>query len=395
MPIVQYILLLFISILCFHQTATGFQSNSIDPFYRVKFEKSRETKTNLFSSIHMLSLQYPLEEVGTFSKPVKDVWRWKDSVLGDGRDFFVPKPKTLAALNRYLIDRSSSIRECTVLSNCARLEVVIWSNNVTIEEVGTMKDSVSRCLVEQVISYRRKPFPMLRDQLSRFDSATLIDRDIRLDREDDSLVQEISSYFNCMSGVENVSRHLCTVAAGMATRPNRPERHVAFRPFSSRDAHILLQLKRTREVSLGSHVQMIFDAALSAGKNTRNVEKVPQLKALQQYGSGNNNKYSIDPPDELTRAAAAGARKFAIEPAVRDCVESFAARSRSDMIVKLRNNVEELAESPEEKKWLREKLHKPTVELRQGNEVDVRAVRELLKDQLVQQRQMKTVNVKH
>mmetsp|Transcript_15908 Transcript_15908/g.24088 ORF Transcript_15908/g.24088 Transcript_15908/m.24088 type:complete len:396 (+) Transcript_15908:30-1217(+) len=391
----QQIILLLISNIIFHPCARCFQTNSCDFTRRARFEKSREIQTGLFSSVHMFSLQYPLEEVGTFSKPVKDVWRWKDSVLGDGRDFFVPKPKTLGALNSYLIDHSSLIKECSVLSNCARLEFVIWTNDTSREAVDTMKESISCCLVEQVVSYQKRPFPMLRDQLSRFDSAFLIDRNIQLDTDETNLIPEIKSHLNYTSGVEDVCRHLCVVAAGMAARPNRPERDVPFRPFSSRDAHILLQLKRTREVSLGSHVEMIFDAALSAGKSARNVEKVPQLKALLQYGSGNNNKYSLRPPTDVTETAADGARRLAIEPTVKDCVQSFSARSRSNMIVKLRDNIEALAQSPEERKWVKEKLHQPTLQLRQGQDVDIDAVRDLIENELLQQREVKGANVKH
>jgi len=76
-----------------------------------------------------------------FSKTVASVWRWKDAALGDGRDFFVPKPKTLRALQGVLLremnnnsntDDSNNGRhnccratECVVLSNCARFEIMV------------------------------------------------------------------------------------------------------------------------------------------------------------------------------------------------------------------------------------------------------------------------------
>ncbi len=57
------------------------------------------------------------------------------------------------------------------------------------------------------------------------------------------------------------------VAAGMAPRASRPDRPVLFRPFSSRDAHIMLQLKRTAEVdSQYPRMKIILDAVLNAGK---------------------------------------------------------------------------------------------------------------------------------
>jgi hypothetical protein len=181
-------------------------------------------------------------------------------------------------------------------------------------------------------------------------------------------------------GVEQVCRHLCLVAAGMATRPNRPHRPVFFRPFSSRDAHILLQLKRISEVlatscsndgSAGLPVaKLLLDASLTAGKAARDVTKVPAIAPLQQYGSGSSRYYSSEPPAALTQAATEAAMQLAIEPTVQQCVAKFQAMKHSNTITQLRLQAEEMAISARELQWIKRQLHEPTLQLRQGENVD-------------------------
>jgi hypothetical protein len=101
------------------------------------------------SKVILLSLQHP-EWTGRFCKTVAEVWRWKDAVLGDGRDFFVPRPKTLAALQQYLVSSSSAdaeprIEAVVVLSNCARLELlVVISNNNNNNDRGSVIVFIAR-----------------------------------------------------------------------------------------------------------------------------------------------------------------------------------------------------------------------------------------------------------
>ena len=48
----------------------------------------------------------------------------------------------------------------------------------------------------------------------------------------------------------------------MAGRPRRPERETIFRPFSSRDANSLLQLKCSKQVATGPLVNTVLKYAL-------------------------------------------------------------------------------------------------------------------------------------
>lgn len=198
-------------------------------------------------TIHLLSLQY-----FETNPRLKRVWKWKDSVLGDGRDFFVPKPRTLTALNEYIVASIKSVEECSVLSNCARFELLLLVNNTDYSSYGSevggrrrLEEEVSSCISAQVSHSSTKQG--LFDPIFNFDRPEAIDQKALLlyNRNNDD---DVSLDWTHLIGVERVCRHVCLIAAGMALRPNRPNRPVPFRPFSSRDAHILLQLKRTSEV---------------------------------------------------------------------------------------------------------------------------------------------------
>jgi hypothetical protein len=96
--------------------------------------------------VYLFSLQWNPDDC--ISKPVRDLWKWKDATLGDGRDFFVPKPKTIAALQDYIVMKASSsnnllLLECSVISNCARLEILCVAHKNPLKEIA-------QCLVAQM-----------------------------------------------------------------------------------------------------------------------------------------------------------------------------------------------------------------------------------------------------
>lgn len=114
---------------------------------------------------------------------------------------------------------------------------------------------------------------------------------------------QLARRLTSLEGAHSISTHLSLIAGGLAPRPNRPDREVVFRPYSSRDAHILLQLKRTVEVVSvletngggdaastrkkggRGRIKTMLDGALSAGKAARNEETVPEIRELKEYGS--------------------------------------------------------------------------------------------------------------
>jgi len=246
---------------------------------------------------------------------VRECWKWKDSTLGDGRDYFVPKPKALKAFQSLFlgmivdvvccIDNSnqynpvevvlsmpssdSTVRlllsssmddlsgdhsetcsftfkvvECVALSNCARFETIF-----VLEDQRTSIDCIQNMTKWSDIAGRYATAYQLQQQVysKRTKSSTLLERagltswlDLpeavvtqsnfgnNLSEKQSSEIIQLAQRLSSIDGALNLSTHLSLIAGGLAPRPNRPDREVVFRPYSSRDAHILLQLKRTVEV---------------------------------------------------------------------------------------------------------------------------------------------------
>lgn len=352
--------------------------------------------------IHLLSLQWPDDDNDAFvgasfsaRSSVRDIWKWKDRVLGDGRDFFVPKPRILTALQEWILQQTTPyVEECAVLSNCARFEVllVLSSNDTTTHDYNLQHEVIPRisaCFQAQVDSNRRQSMKRVwLDPLSAWDWPGMIDSTISIanhhcnnatasmldgDVDDDA---DISHAWTCLHGV-HVVRHLSLVAAGMALRPSRPNRPVPFRPFSARDAHVMLQLKRTHEIfGTTPCLGLLLETALRAGKAARTVACVPELERLLQYGTG-NSKYEAEPPDALMLQVAEAARVKAIEPMVMECVAKFKAMQASKAIAELRRKADALLvdrSDPTERRWMQQQLHLPTMLLRNGEPLDIPTV---------------------
>jgi hypothetical protein len=64
----------------------------------------------------------------------------------------------------------------------------------------------------------------------------------------------------------------------------------------------MTELKRTKEVAIGTNVGQLLEYALRGGKAARNEEIVPELRALREFGNG-DSKYSSEPPRALTDSA--------------------------------------------------------------------------------------------
>jgi hypothetical protein len=124
---------------------------------------------------------------------------------------------------------------------------------------------------------------------------------VAVDADACSTASELERVLVTIEGSYDVCQHLCRVASGVAKRPSRPGREVPFRPFSSRDAHVMLQIKRTVEVTKGARVRALFDASLQAGKAARDPSMVPELVPLKPYGT--DGRYSSDAPGYLIQAA--------------------------------------------------------------------------------------------
>lgn len=386
---------------------------------------------------------------------VRECWRWKDSTLGDGRDYFVPKPKALKAFQSLFLgmvidvvytdkndkytpvevkfsmpssDSSVSLQlpsrtadscfdksetcsctfevvECVALSNCARFETIFvleeQQQQTNLDQrqknITQFTDIAGRYLTayrlhQQVYSQRTKSSSLLERAglTSWLDLPAAIDTQSNLDSNlSDKQCSEIislSQRLSSMDGALNLSSHLSQIAGGLAPRPNRPDREVIFRPYSSRDAHILLQLKRTVEVvsvvdrnedilesgkrskSSRGRIKTLLDSALSAGKATRNEDIVPEIKQLKEYGSDGT------PPKGVANVVAQAAIEKAIQPSVESCMARLNAMETADDIAQLRQRVNEIVSSISQDsidgsrltKMANALLHQPTILLREG-----------------------------
>lgn len=295
---------------------------------------------------------------------VRRLWEFKDDALGDGRDFFVPRPKTLTALNQLLRQQLTSATECVVLSNCARFDVLlVVANNDVDEKGGDHQDgdrngnSLSKLpLQEETLRYTLaysllQQYAHDKEQKKKannlFSLSSILDGGDQPERlwldpplpprtsanamnhHNDPLtlldpmdVKTVANSLQCLEGPEIIARYLCRVATGLQAQGRRPDRQVVFRPFSSRDAHIMLQLKRTADIASpkknsndsgpregsGSQprLKVLLDMALQAGKAARDPDLVPAILSLKKYGSGgSSSRYSLgEAPTDLSDKAA-------------------------------------------------------------------------------------------
>ena len=288
-----------------------------------------KNETACFSSsespqYYLFSLQWTPDDC--ISKPVRDLWKWKDATLGDGRDFFVPKPKTITTLQNIFMnsDHHSTLKieECSIISNCARFEILCKCKNHENEDDTSNNNNpikeLSKCFATQIILSQDSSssggiggfssWTSLFTQKMDVPNLVLFDYEKEKDMLSTSKTiqtkieehsQELEKYWTQISGIGDIVYYLSLVSAGIADRPNRPNRETLFQPFSSRDAHILLQLKRTKEVAYGPTINRILEYAIRAGKAVRNVDIVPEIKELQSY-----SQYSSEVPKSLSREVA-------------------------------------------------------------------------------------------
>ena len=379
---------------------------------------SNTTKRNT-QTMHLISLP-PTDNayISPGESLIRECWRWKDATLGDGRDYFLPKPRALKDFHSLFVgmeinitneevsivrppsssmgesfnarktrlslhvddsivnnnndgdggsttlndnngcvekgrrqrsfikeeQRGFVIEECVALSNCARLDVILvlkrekklqhqqqqWLNEDMTDSSFAARYAVAYNLQQQVQSRRSNSSSSL---LDRIGLTTLIDlpgairKNSNNDNYDDenetfstnetgqryaNEIRQLANRLSTMEGARSISTHLSLVASGLSPRPNRPDREVLFRPYSSRDAHILLQLKRTVEVVSvlnmtttengggggRGRIKTLLDTALTAGKASRNERVVPEIRRLKEYGSNGT------PPSALARVVA-------------------------------------------------------------------------------------------
>ena len=385
----------------------------LEPTTTTANSPQRKTSTN---TMHLISLPHLSDEC---PRIIRDVWKWKDIVLGDGRDYFVPRPRALKALSDVLVGIECDkflVKECAILSNCARMDVLLSLEEVTVinstcvphatrtsessdklniqstaEEAA--KRIVAACLIAQLESFQkqRSVSGALMESISSFldlpgmvDASGIVpiskessDNDINNSPGESRFPQQddLSSLLCGTSSIEEIVKHFCLVASGLAPRASRPGRAVLFRPFSSRDAHIMLQIKRTSEVAKQyTKVKIVLDASLSAGKLARDPKHLPILNDLKGYDC--EGKYSQAAPPQLAKEVAERVIKLAIDPAVQRCRQRLNVLELSEEIVLLRRAAAQLYDENdrEAEKVVRHLLHQPCMDIRNGVYVEIEQV---------------------
>lgn len=389
---------------------------------------------------------------------------WKYYILGDGGVYFDQRPKTLIKLNQLILDeiiqsynnnheydktKTSNNKnvqvECAVISTCKRFEILITieSNHKKDKECTSavinttrkrtfrqekderefIKSIIVSFITKQILCHRYKLrlqswIPLLTllvlplDRPSRLQSINrrtreVIERSIstrttstggnsrgRIIHQYDELKQSLDNEINIIHGRYDVTNRLIHLASGLLDRPK-------FRPFSSRDSHIMSQLKRTLDASqrcsftlpLGvsrntnmdeihlpsksvvynnsKYTKILLDSALQGGKAARSPKVVPILDQLRDESNG------ADGPIKLSARAAEDAKLLALAPTLHSCLERIKAMEASDLIASLYDDARDIANGrgidmdKDEGKSIRQMLHKPATDLRLGNVVDV------------------------
>jgi hypothetical protein len=417
-------------------TVVAFSNNGGESSYHLISLPATDDYSSLASSP---SLTVPLQP-----QSIRDLWRWKDDVLGNGHDFFTPRPRAIQSLVSLIVGQTFitttnsttitypqeqqqeqrtqcwTIEECAILSNCARLDIYLLcrTNSTPTTALSDTFPSISSSLPiiytspKSIVAYilasqlidkyqrtKKKSFyqSYLKDSISAIlDHPDVIIAPMRqMDIDDDSssitttgttthmrkVQKELNDTLFETLGVEAILRHACLVACGMASRPNRPNRPVVFQPFSSRDAHILLQLKRTIDVTHGSHVKRLLQTSLSVGKAARDVRIVPQIVPLRKMTSN-----IVDRP--LMDVATLAVRSIVLEPAIQRFLCDLRSRENSSRLSNIRQRLEQLVldagGNRQDLQALNRILHLPTIALREGKDIDEEALLEsvitMLKD---------------
>jgi hypothetical protein len=325
------------------------------------------------TSLHRVALP-PRSD--TSLRVIRDLWKWKDLVLGDGRDYFVPRPRAIRALTDRILATAAAahssqqhpyqVVECGILSNCARLDVVLviqstvsyWNDTTSFiaeqqqqqQAKHFAKHIVACTLLSQLQAYYNKRLAHSSARTFIIDSvSSLLDLSgmVVESNMDDGTTSSTELYKNLYhnhlvhsSNSTDIIQYFCNVAAGIQCRPSRPTRSVVFRPYSSRDAHIMLQIKRTAEIVSSysfPRTKILLDTALQVGKGARNPTRVPSIVTLREYESSKSF-----PPLAIVQTVLQEVQDCIMDPMIQKCHQRWQALDSSNAIVSLQNQVDAL-----------------------------------------------------
>ena len=262
--------------------------------------------------------------------------------MGSGADFFVPRHEAVQALSTALLDSDAAIVSAAVLSNCVRLESIYFTAPGVGHSSDAAKGVVSTLYASAV---NATPLPWWKKAASS-----------------PLLPSSLTPHMAVLTGA-CAARHLLSTSCGL----NNPAR--SFSPYTSRDSHILTQLKRTHRASAGdkSLNADLFNAALTSGKNALSASCVPEILALRPYvGRG-----APGAPEDAVLEASKAAYEKAVLPAVEALASRIVAKEESDAVRSYRNEAGAVGSNlGMTKSEINRYLHGPTARLRRGEDVE-------------------------
>lgn len=226
--------------------------------------------------------------------------------------------------------------------------------------------------------------------------------------------KEIARSISSKNDLDDIIKGLCLIASGLVARPDRPtspHKVTMFKPFSSSDSHIMMQLKRSVEVistldnikrqkrikgsssrrkgkckrNVGGtssssnrlrssgrtgRIRIIINGALRAGKAARNEAAVPEILQLKPYTKSDDEDVPLDLMIETINAV----NQRVIFPSVEKIAAEYMSLEANTDIARMRREVFRYIatltaeSSPTEidsiKRKAKKLLHGPTIELR-------------------------------
>jgi len=177
--------------------------------------------------------------------PLPLLGRWKEENLGSGADYMKPRTKHVRPLckivNNNLSPNPSSV---AILANCARFDVFL-TFEADIFDVHNVRRSVAQTIFEEAKLWETSGSGGLNAVKKFFDVPQPLPPSLTPSATDGGdITAAIIDHITTIDTPTAIVNYLALAAAGLNNPKNRP-----FAPFSSRDAHIMLQIKRMMEVS--------------------------------------------------------------------------------------------------------------------------------------------------
>lgn len=259
--------------------------------------------------------------------------RWRTSTLGTGADYATLKLNHLRSLTSKILNSDSRISSCAVLSNCARFDVLLSSEDLSDADIQSVNELVATTLVQESEHYvsNTKELSLAGSLINSL--RLLLDLSPSFSTSPEppspSKTNQILSNISTLNSTSSILTYLSLAAAGM----NNPKRN--YNPYNSCDSHIMLQLKRTLQCTssvsaytVDRSVDDLIKVAIKCGAIARNENQCSIIKELKEYGG----KYSGDAPCDLLERVTDEVFEDHLKPIISEFV-NFESNDINDMLI--------------------------------------------------------------